>query len=135
MIGHKLREARQQRRLSMKQVAEKADLSLATLSRIENNKQPVDTDLLLELARILKADPIELLGVREQPKDESPASIVRRILALDANERMVLWKELAKASNTGGARAKRSIGDVEQLLAQLEFIRREIARVTGSLLK
>lgn len=116
----------------MKQVAEKADLSLATLSRIENNKQPVDTDLLLSLARILKADPAELLGIRAQAKDDSPAAIVRRILALNPDERMVLWKELAK-TGSGSSRASRSIGDVEQLLAQLEFIRGEIARVTNSL--
>lgn len=119
----------------MKQVAQKAQISLPTLSRIETNKQPVDTDLLLQLSKILKADPMEILGV-QAPKEADPlASLVRQIVSLEPDARMTLWKELAKASSGKArtARAKRTIEDVEQLLAQLEFIRTELARVTGSL--
>src|SRR5437870_8961771 len=61
MIGDRIREVRNSRQLSLTDVAVKAGVSVATLSRIENNKQGLDLDLFMLLARILKTDPNDIL--------------------------------------------------------------------------
>src|SRR2546423_3585082 len=61
MIGERLREARDMRGMSLMDVAGKAHISAATLSRIENNKQGLDFGLFLVLAKILARAPAELV--------------------------------------------------------------------------
>ena len=46
MVGHRLREARLARHLSLNAVASEADISVATLSRIERDQQRIDVELL-----------------------------------------------------------------------------------------
>lgn len=133
MIGEKLRETRLGQQRSLADVAGKAKISVATLSRIENHKQSLDVGLMLLLARVLNVPAHELLD--EEPADESAIDpLVRRISALGAKERLDLWHDLA--SERRNARAKKSGGDVrqiaqhvEELLAQVDFLREELEAV------
>ena len=61
VIGNRLRQARTARQLSLNDVAGRAKISVATLSRIERDKQGIDLGLFLTLSRILKAPPHDLL--------------------------------------------------------------------------
>ena len=62
LIGERIRELRQAQGRSLADVAGKAKVSVATLSRIENDKQSVDLGLFLVLAGILQVAAHELLG-------------------------------------------------------------------------
>lgn len=136
MVGSRLRGARQARHFSLAEVAEKAHVSVATLSRVERDQQSIDVGLFLSLAKILKTTPHELLG--DDPEQAELDPLVSRIAALVPSERIHLWKELADARRATGNMARRGavreLGEqVEELLAQIDFLRGEIEMVTHRL--
>jgi transcriptional regulator with XRE-family HTH domain len=135
MIGARLREARLARQLSLHAVAEKADVSVATLSRIERDQQRIDVELLMTLMRILKINAQEVLD--NEPSDDNVIDpIVAKISALPALERTKLWRGLT-ASRKSGERmhgAQRHLAQqVEEFLAQIDFLRGEIESVRKKL--
>jgi transcriptional regulator with XRE-family HTH domain len=132
IIGERLRDVRHAQHLSLTDVAGRAGISAATLSRIETSKQDLDVGLLLTLARILKSAPHELLG----SDADTPASdpLVTKIAALGSGERTRLWRDLATARRD---RRKRPWSELsahyEELLAHFEYIRQEIESVRANL--
>lgn len=130
MVGNRLRVARQSRNLSLTELAARADISAATLSRIERDKQNVDLGLFLTLTRILKLTPHEVLADAEADGGVDP--LVRAISGMQTGERAQLWRSLAAERRTH--RIRRADGravanEVEELLAQVDFIRGEIESV------
>lgn len=133
MVGEKLRETRLAQQLSLADVAGKAKISVATLSRIENAKQSLDVGLFLLLARVLNVTPHELLG-DNGADNEQVDPLVRRIAALGARERLDLWRDLATEQRTSrskkhGSDVRHVAQQVEELLAQVDFLREELESV------
>src|SRR5689334_15691537 len=92
MIGDRIRQTRQARRLSLSDVAERADISVATLSRIERDKQGLELGLFLSLCKVLKTAPSEML-VDGQTDNVDPLAV--RIAGLNHTDRLQLWRDLA----------------------------------------
>jgi transcriptional regulator with XRE-family HTH domain len=128
MVGHRIRQTRNAQQRSLSDVAGKAGVSVATLSRVENNKQALDLELFLRLARILKINPSTLLGDDENAAEESLAD---RLGRLSQSERTKLWRDLAGAKRQSGVerRASHVSAQVDELLAQIEFLRAELEAV------
>lgn len=137
MIGERLREARETRGLSLTDVATKAHVSAATLSRIENSKQGLDFALFLVLAKVLAVSPSDLV---EDGDDGANDPLVAKIAQLPATDRVRLWKDLAEARRN--SRSKRHARNtetasqqMEELYAQFEFMREELEAVRVSMRK
>lgn len=128
MLGDRIRQARLSRRLSLNDVASRAKISVATLSRIERDKQGVDMAMSLTLSRILKTSAHELIGADDAGDGAAP--LATRIARLPTHERAQLWRDLAASSrrNTTASRkqVRQMAQEVEELLAQLDFLRGEI---------
>jgi len=135
MVGQRLRLARQAQRLSLQRVADQASISVATLSRIETNKQTLDVNLFLQLAKILHQDPADILrAVNAETSELEP--LVQRMSGLNHADRMALWHRLAIAANERqqgrtAAKVRQVAMEVEELLAQIDFLRAEIAAVNA----
>jgi len=130
MVGNRIRIARQSRDLSLAELASRADISAATLSRIERDKQSVDLGLFLTLTRILNLAPHEVLG--DVDNEEGVDPLVRAISAMQTSERAKLWRSLSAERKTHRGRTADSrvvANEVEELLAQVDFIRGEIEAV------
>jgi transcriptional regulator with XRE-family HTH domain len=130
MVGNRIRVARQSRNLSLTDLASRADISAATLSRIERDKQNVDLGLFLTLTRILQLTPHEVLGDAETEEGVDP--LVRAISGMQTGERAQLWRSLAAERRTHRTRktdGRAVANEVEELLAQVDFIRGEIESV------
>jgi transcriptional regulator with XRE-family HTH domain len=130
MVGNRLRVARQSRNLSLTELASRAEISAATLSRIERDKQNVDLGLFLTLTRILKLTPHEVL--EDADAEEGVDPLVRAITGMQTGERAQLWRSLAEERRTHRARkanGRAVANEVEELLAQVDFIRGEIESV------
>ncbi|HEV7767535.1 MAG TPA: helix-turn-helix domain-containing protein [Thermoanaerobaculia bacterium] len=131
MIGERIREARLAQERSLADVAGRADISVATLSRIENDKQSLDLGLFLALAQVLQVPAQQLLGESGQTASDH---LARRIASLGSRERLELWKDLAEERRTIRTRKRgaevRQVGQqVEELLAQVDFLREELEAI------
>jgi transcriptional regulator with XRE-family HTH domain len=130
MIGERIRQTRQARRLSLNDVAVRAKISVATLSRIERDKQGLELGLFLTLCKVLKTSPRELL-VDGDGADGKVEPLAVRIAGLNHPERLQLWQELA-ANRRGDrrthmrAQTRKLADEVEELMAQLEYVRAEM---------
>jgi len=138
MIGQKLRNARRGQGLSLQQLADRAHVSIATLSRIETHKQSLDIELFVNLAGILQRNPSDLLASADQDETSS-TRLIQKISSLDFPQRMHLWNQLAASAVERGKEAPRKSQNrqvamqVEELLAQLDFLRAEIEAVSRRL--
>jgi len=129
MVGAQIREVRTSRNLSLNEVATRAQISVATLSRIERDKQGLDLGLFLILCRILRAAPHDLLG---DNGSDIADPLAMQIAQLTHGDRIQLWHDLASARRTDRkvkSHLSRLADEVEELLAQLEFVRSEIEAV------
>jgi transcriptional regulator with XRE-family HTH domain len=134
MLGTRLRQARQARRLSLNDVATRAKISVATLSRLERDKQGIELGMFLTLSRILKTPPHELIS--DDGDSDRVEPLAARIARLNVGERTELWRELAanRRSSVSGRRQIRHLSyEVEELLAQVDFLREEIDAVRSRL--
>jgi transcriptional regulator with XRE-family HTH domain len=135
MIGENIRSARLAQQRSLADVAKKAKVSIATLSRIENEKQTLELGLFLTLAKVLERTPGDLLGTDGDAEAAGAVDpMVRKIAAFESSERMQFWKELATAQRNQRLRTRRvQLGQlsqqVEELLAQIDFMREELENV------
>lgn len=130
MIGERLRRVRQERALSLQQVAKAADISAATLSRIENNKQALEFGLFLRLAAILHCRPADLVD-DAQGEADAIEPLLRRLSTLTTAERRRMWERLAETRRDAGARSRgarpaQMAEQVDELLAQLDVLRADI---------
>lgn len=133
VIGHRLREARLARHLSLNTVASEASISVATLSRIERDQQRIDVELLMSLMRILKLAAHDVLDDAYEGDGLDP--IVSKISALPSQERTKLWRQLAanRKATKPAANARLLAQQVEEFLAQIDFLRGEIDSVRRKL--
>lgn len=122
LIGETLRRFRIERHLSLAAVAEEAGVSVATLSRVETNKQSVDVALLLELARILDVPPAEILGGDGEVDDVG--SLARRLATLRPADRTRVFLESSRRGN--GKQVQTTIDD---LLLTIDVLREELLAV------
>jgi transcriptional regulator with XRE-family HTH domain len=137
MIGEKIRGVRQSQGRSLAEVAGKAKISVATLSRIETDKQSIDVDLLIVLAGVLGIEASDLLG-QSQSGDEG---LAQRIAGLDATKRAELWRQMTSERRTmrsnqrNPASSRNMTEQVEELVAQLDFVREELDAVRARVKK
>jgi len=136
MIGEQLRKIRKEHGMSLNDVATKVDISVATLSRIETNKQTVELGLFVELAKILKTPPSALI---DNESVDAQAQLSRRVVNLDRTERLNLWRELAVSAKRRRELARRKPQlqqialEVDELLAHLDLLKAEVESVRNRL--
>jgi len=137
-VGDRLRRARHGKQWSLKQVADKAAISAATLSRIETSKQAVDLTLFLLLAQILGKDPSDLLA--ETADGNGRDRLISGISDLDHADKLRIWTTLATATRSKESVARRSSAEVrqvamqvEELLACIEYVQSELAEIQKKL--
>lgn len=127
MVGERIRQTRIGQERSLADVAGKAGISVATLSRVENNKQAVDVELFLRLAKILKVAAAKLLGDDGDSVGEPLATTLGR---LSQAERTKVWRDLAAARRgSSDKRIGKVTAHIEELIAHIEFLQMELEAV------
>jgi transcriptional regulator with XRE-family HTH domain len=123
-VGPTLRRLRIERNIALAGVAEQAGISVATLSRVETNKQSLEVGLLLTLAGILGVSPAEILGGDR----EDAESLSRRIAALPAAERAQVFLKSARPRPGKELESK-----LDGLVSTVEVLRDELLSVQSVL--
>jgi repressor LexA len=96
-IGDRIREARQARGISLRQLADQVDIHYSHLSKIENGKDSIGRDALVRIAEELGADTDLMLG--EAGHESMPFRVLGNIAAgvpIDAIEQFETF-DLLKA--------------------------------------
>lgn len=124
-IGTALRNARTARGMSLNDVATDAGISVATLSRIETDKQNVDVPLLITLAGLLHVTPAALLD-GEGALRVDPATLAHDLASLSSGERgQVIADALEHARGRGHSRQALE-ARVDSLLVALDLVEDEL---------
>ena len=101
LIREKLRRARRQRGLSLREVAEEIDVSPSTLSRLERGSGNPDLPTVNKLVRWLDVDRDAVFGVRRATREErSTPAAVEVLLRADKNIDPKTAKTLARIFRT-----------------------------------
>lgn len=126
MIGSRLRAARQGSGMSLTDVAVRAKISAATLSRIETGKQSIDAELLVLLTRIIGITASDVFG----ENSDGTGSLARTIATMDARDLTELWRMVMTERSRHRPSRNHNSAQVEskldELVAHLDFVRTEI---------
>jgi transcriptional regulator with XRE-family HTH domain len=126
-VGPVLRRLRTERELALAAVASQAGISVATLSRIETNKQSIEVGVLLTLAGILGVSAADIL--RDGEEKDDLGSLARRIGTLSPVDRTKLFLDASRRPVNG-----KQLGAVlDDLLSTVEMLRQELLTVQRSL--
>ncbi|OOQ59848.1 helix-turn-helix domain-containing protein [Mucilaginibacter pedocola] len=89
-VGQNIRPLRKDKRLSLKAVAEKLDVSSASLSKIENGLTDINFSRLGQIAEAFEVDVLSLVSNEVIPPRPGEAHIERGRQRLDARDREIL---------------------------------------------
>lgn len=95
-LGNRIRKRRQEMNLSQEMVAEKAEISINTVSRIEGGQSAMSIEIFMKLIQILDMDANELLGITSltSEKDIQCREMLFRIHHLKQCEQTVILKTM-----------------------------------------
>jgi transcriptional regulator with XRE-family HTH domain len=126
-IGPTLRRLRMQRNASLAAIAEQARISVATLSRIETNKQSIEIGLLLTLARVLGVPAAHLVG-GDAEIDVDTLAAQLAALPPDARAKVVRKSSPARQAKDLQPVLDELISGVDMLREQLLDVQRAMRR-------
>ena len=77
-VGQKIAEFRRKQRISQERLAEQIKVSTPTISRLENDKQIMKIDIMLEFCKTFNITPNDLFGYESVWRNEK-SSISKRV--------------------------------------------------------
>ena len=95
-LGERIRQKRKDSHLSQETFAEKAGISVNTVSRIEGGQAAMSVEIFAKLVEVLDTDADELLGRKpvESRKDDPVAKTIDRIWRLKPKEQKIVIKTM-----------------------------------------
>lgn len=95
-LGNRIRDRRQEIRLSQEQVAEKAGISTNTVSRIEGGQSAMSIEIFIKMLQILGVDANDLLGENglAAEQDGQCRKMLCRIRHLKQSEQTVVLRTM-----------------------------------------
>ena len=94
-LGERIRQKRKDSHLSQETFAEKADISVNTVSRIEGGQAAMSVEIFAKLVEVLDTGADELLGRRAKEKENDPVeTTAARIRRLKPKEQKIVLKTM-----------------------------------------
>lgn len=124
-VGEALRSARIGNHLSLSDVASQAGVSVATLSRIENEKQSIDVTLLVRLSAIVGVAPATVLTPENYGHDK-PTDLARELASRTPAERAQILIRATKHGRRPNRKRETVQAQIDSLLAAIDLIVEEI---------
>ena len=94
-LGSRIRRRRQELGMSQEKAAEKAGISVNTVSRIEGGQSAMSIEIFIKMVQILDVDANELLGVNNLEKEDAKyRKMLARIRHLRQCEQMVVLQTM-----------------------------------------
>ena len=94
-LGERIRQKRKDSHLSQETFAEKAGISVNTVSRIEGGQAAMSVEIFAKLVEVLDTDADELLGRRVKAEENDPVeTTAARIRRLKPKEQKIVLKTM-----------------------------------------
>ena len=95
-LGERIRKRRQEMKLSQESFAEKAGISVNTVSRIEGGQTAMSVDIFRKMIEILETDANILLGKEEgdTERQESVQEVLYQIQKLEWKEQKIIMQTI-----------------------------------------
>ena len=95
-LGERIRKRRQEMKLSQESFAEKAGISVNTVSRIEGGQTAMSVEIFRKMIEILETDANILLGKEEgdTEKQESVQEVLYQIQKLEWKEQKIIMQTI-----------------------------------------
>ncbi|WP_317258604.1 helix-turn-helix transcriptional regulator [Brotonthovivens ammoniilytica] len=95
-LGERIRQKRKDSHLSQETFAEKAGISVNTVSRIEGGQAAMSVEIFAKLVEVLDTDANELLGRKPMGnrEDDPAAKTIARIRRLKPKEQRIVLKTM-----------------------------------------
>ena len=94
-LGERIRQKRKGSHLTQETFAEKAGISVNTVSRIEGGQAAMSVEIFAKLVEVLDTDADELLGRRAKAKENDPVeTTAARIRRLKPKEQKIVLKTM-----------------------------------------
>ena len=94
-LGERVRQKRKDCHLSQETLAEKAGISVNTVSRIEGGQAAMSIEIFAKLVEVLDADANELLGKNPEGDRNPVHKMVSRVLNLQPKEQKVVIQTIS----------------------------------------
>ena len=101
-VGQLLQEARESKKITQREVAETAGITINHISRIEHGVYNTSIDVLISYSKVLKMSPDEILGYSEPLFDSDSAELLHIIKKLKPHQikyLLELSKDLARLNH------------------------------------
>lgn len=72
MVTNRIKEIRNVRKMTQKELAQKTNLSQSHIAMLENGERSLDLDLMVSISKQLGVKPYELMPVEMQPEEVTP---------------------------------------------------------------
>ena len=102
ILGNHILDCRKEKHLSQETLAEKAEISPNTVSRIECGQMAMYVEIFMRIVRILGMDVSELLGVQSKGsgEDRELQAVIYQIQHLRKNERKIVLSSMEAMVNS-----------------------------------
>ena len=97
LIGKRIKEARQARKLSQEALSEKVSLSAKYLSSIERGKENPTLETLIRLADALELEASELFNYQHQKPSKELKELISRFMEEGHDEKLELMAKIMTA--------------------------------------
>lgn len=94
-LGERIRQKRKDSHLSQETLAEKAGISVNTVSRIEGGQTAMSIEIFAKMVEVLDADANELLGRKQGVKRNPAHKMISRVLNLRPKEQKVVIQTMS----------------------------------------
>lgn len=91
-IGVKIRHLRKERKLTLKELAERTDLSISFLSQVERAKSSVTLETLKKISEALGVNPSYFFSEKDR---EPTGSVMRNVIQTNALQSQFFYRDLA----------------------------------------
>lgn len=101
MVANRIKEIRNARKMTQKELAQKTGLSQSHIAMLENGERSLDLDLMVSISKGLSVKPYELMPVEMQPEEITP----------EEREMLRTFRKFAAPQNTNNANVSKTAQD------------------------
>lgn len=89
-IGERIKSIRKEKKMTLKQISEKTNLSISFLSQVEHSKCSITLESLMKISEVLDVNPSFFFSEDDEGKERNKIAIHKQALEEDIDRKSVV---------------------------------------------